>query len=371
MVLTLPTRFLAFAFGATLAAQSLPAALPPAPHPPSSVPQFTVEIPVLVLDHQGQPLLQLDQDRFRLSDNGRPQRISGFDAEAHPVSLALVVDTSDRDAIAQAHRAAELIASMVVGALGSASLYISGPKPRRVLDSTSDHVKIADALRHLAQTPAAPQGQGMITEPASLALLDLAHAPDSDARAVLIIGKDPARSGPAANALVEEAMKNAIAIFRVAPRRPDGTAAAVNPDSTAARGTGAGSQRDPNVLPAPERPGMPIANGNPDSAAVSLLPIPATAMRLAGDALEPHRLDYVYDSGGLTLSGGDNAEFDRDLSSVGADLRSFYRLYFHPDDLAAPSLRHAVSVSVLPAAGQPNAGSISYRRAYLGPSPSH
>lgn len=367
MVLTLPTRFLALAFGAALAAQSLPAAR----RPPASDPQFTVEIPVLVLDHQGQPLLQLDQDRFRLSDNGRPQRLSGFDAEAHPVALALVVDTSDRDAIAQAHRAAELIASMVVGALGSASVYISGPKPQRVLDSTSDHGKIADALRHLVQTPSAPQGQGMITEPASLALLDLAHAPDSDARAVLIIGKDAARSGPAANALVEEAMKNAIAIFRVAPRRPDGTDAAVNPDSTAVRGTGAGSQRDPNVLPAPERPGMPISNGNPDSAAVSLLPIPATAVRLTGDVLEPHRLDYVYDSGGLTLSGGDNAEFDRNLSSVGADLRSFYRLYFHPDDLAAPSLRHAVSVSVLPAAGQPNAGSISYRRAYLGPSPSH
>ncbi|MGH9394968.1 MAG: hypothetical protein ACRD1E_12415 [Terriglobales bacterium] len=354
---------------AFLACGSLPLLLllsPAAACAQAPAPAFTVEIPVLVLDHQGQPLLQLDQDRFRLSDNGRPQRITAFLADARPVALAIVVDTSDRDAIAQAHRAAELIAAMVVGDLGQASIYIAGPQPRRLLDSTRDHDRLADALRHLALTPAAPLGLGRVTEPANLALLDLTHLSDTNARAVLIIGNDAARSGPAAASLVAAAQDHAIAIFRIAPRRPDGAAAHVNPDTPSVAGAGPGSQRDPALLPGDARPGMPAAN-NTDRATVNLLPIPAAAARLAGDVLVPHRLDYVYDSGGLALSGDDNFQFDRNLSSIGADLRSLYRLYFHPDDLAVPARRHLISVAVLSGAGQPAPATLSYRRSYLGP----
>src|SRR6185312_3972482 len=126
---------------------------------------FTVEVPVLVLDRQGAPLLQLDQDRFQLSDNGRRQRVTGFARDARPVSLALVVDTSDRDAVAQVQRAAELVTAMVMGAAGEASLYIAGPAPARVLGPTRDADKFAEALRHLQVTPQAPLGHGAITEP--------------------------------------------------------------------------------------------------------------------------------------------------------------------------------------------------------------
>ncbi|HXR97798.1 MAG TPA: hypothetical protein VN709_08135 [Terriglobales bacterium] len=325
---------------------------------------FTVEVPVLVLDRKGTPVMQLDQDLFRLTDDGRPQRLARFDREARPVSLAIVVDTSDRDAIAQMKRSAELLSAMVVGDLGEATIYSSGPSPRQVLPYTSDSNKIVNALTHLEPTPTAPLGQGLITTPANQALLELSHRPDTQARAVLIVAKDADRSGLAAQALVNAELQNAISIFLITPNKPDGAADYVNPDTPAVKGNGQGSQRDPYVIPNGAKPGMPGTNGA-DSASINLTPILSTAKNVATAVVAPHQLDYVYDSGGFTLNGGNNAEFDRNLNAIGSDLRSLYFLYYRPDDLAGTSLRHTINVSVL----APEARRLAFRRAYIAKKP--
>ncbi|MGH9483195.1 MAG: hypothetical protein ACRD1L_14000, partial [Terriglobales bacterium] len=103
-----------------------------------------VDVPVLVLDKQGQPLDSLNQSDFRLLDDGQPQELSGFDNQPRPLSLAIVVDTSDYDAIGQAKRSAELITSMVVGAMGVASVFIPGPEPKQLLPFTNDGNKLSD-----------------------------------------------------------------------------------------------------------------------------------------------------------------------------------------------------------------------------------
>ncbi|HVA62740.1 MAG TPA: hypothetical protein VNF74_03360 [Terriglobales bacterium] len=329
-----------------------------------SAPRFAVEIPVLVLDHHGQPVLNLDRDQFRLRDDGLLQRVTAFDRAARPVSLAIVVDTTDRDALAQVKRSAELLTAMVMGAAGEASVYVSGPQPRQVLAFTHDQDKVASCLHHLKLSPTAPLGHGQVTEPASQAMLDLTHRPATNARAVLIIGKDAASGSPAAAALFTGALQQPIAIFRLAPQRPDGAAPYVNPDTVAERGSGPGSQRVPQMPAAAAGRGTP-AQAPTDQASVDLMPLPRAALGLAAKVVAPHVRDYVFDSGGLTLAGGGDADFDRKLSSIGADLRSYYYLTYQPDDVPTAGPRHRVSVTVLPLAGGDPPGHLSYRRAYL------
>ncbi|HUX67782.1 MAG TPA: VWA domain-containing protein [Terriglobales bacterium] len=327
-------------------------------------PRFAVEIPVLVLDHHGQPVLNLDRDQFRLRDDGLPQRITTFDRAARPVSLAVVVDVTDRDAIAQVKRSALLLTAMVMGAAGEASVYVSGPNPRQVLPFTHDQDKVASVLQHLQLSPTPPLDHGQVTEPASQALLDLTHRPAADARAVLIIGKHAASRSPAATALFAGALQQPIAIFRLAPQRPDGAAPYLNPDLPSRRGTGQGSQRVPQ-LPVLAAGRGTSAQAPTDQATVNLLPLPKTALGLAAKVVAPHLRDYVYDSGGVTLQGGSDADFDRKLSSIGADLRSYYYLGYQPNDLATAGPRHRISVQVQPLDGGPSYGQLLFRRAYL------
>jgi len=342
------------------------AAQSPAGGAKAGVGAFTVDIPVLVLDKHGQPVLQLDQDLFRLSDNLRPQRIARFETAARPVSLAIVVDAHDRDALAQAKRSAVLMASMVMGAEGEASVYVAGAQPGQVLGFTADADKVEETLQHLPLSPAAPLGQGTVTQPANQAVVDLSHRAADRTRAVLIIARQADRDGTDAHALEEAAMSQSVTIFRISPEKLDNTAEAQNPDSVEVGGTGQGSQRDPNVMPNGANRGAPNYN-NKDQATVDLTPVLRTGAKVAGAVVTPHYLDYVFDSGGLTLGSGDNAEFDRQLSSIGADLRALYHLYFRPDDLSAPSRRHRVEVRVLRGAETPPVGKIEYRRGYFGP----
>lgn len=321
-----------------------------------------VDVPVLVLNKQGQPMTDLQRQNFRIFDDGRLQHISGFDNEPRPVSLAIVVDTSDWNAIDQAKRSAELIAAMVVGAQGEASLYVPGPEPRRLLGFTNDSDKLANLLKHLEKSPAAPQGEGSIVEPLNLAMLDLRQQPTSRARAALLISGSNAK-GTGAEALIESGMSDAIPIFRIAPNRPANAPDHPNPDSAESRGTGQGSQRV-QAPPAPvnER-GMPTKTTGVFN--IDLAPIIGATAGLAGKVFAPHSMDYVYYTGGVSYSPGDDRDFDGKLSLIGEELRSIYHLFYSPNNLTPTAQVHGITLQLdLPPTS--DLGSTTYRRTYVG-----
>lgn len=356
------TVAVALFLGLTAAAQK------PSPNRAPQIPTIRttttlVDVPVLVLDKKGQPLETLSQSDFSVFDDGQKQEITGFDSTPRPLSLAIVVDTSDYDAIGQAKRSAELITAMVVGAAGTASIFTPGPEPRQLLTFTQDGNKLSDALRHLSKSPAAPQGQGSIVEPINLAVLKLRAQPKADTRAVLVISKSSSKSGVGAEALVESSMSDAIPIFHISPNRPAGQDAYVNPDSTAQRGTGQGSQRT-------QAPAAPVdSRGQPTSGAgmanLDLAPIIGAASSIAGKVLAPHRLDYVYDSGGVYYSAGNDSDFDQKLSLIGEELRAIYHVFYSPNNLSPTATLHQITVKLdLPETS--SVGSINYRRTYVG-----
>ncbi len=359
---------MALTLGFAAAAQQAQPRQRPAPLPQVPLIRATttlVDVPVLVLDKQGQPLQTLGRDDFHIYDDGTLQRITGFDKSPRPVSLAIVVDTSDYDAIGQAKRAAQLICQMVVGAQGQASVFIPGPEPKQILPFTSDTNRIASTLTHLSKSPTAPQGEGSIVEPLNLAMLDLRKLPEGRTRAALVISRSDAK-GPGAEALLESGMSDAIPIFHISPNRPAGMPRYVNPDSTAQRGTGVGSQRV-QAPPAPtDMHGQPTAGygaGNLD-----LAPIIGGAVHLAGKLIDPHHLDYVYDSGGMSYSAGNDRDFDTKLSLIGDELRAIYHLYYSPNNLTPVAEIHGIDVKLdLPPTS--GVGATAYRRTYVGIKP--
>jgi len=322
-----------------------------------------VDVPVLVLDKKGQPVDTLDQEDFKVFDDGTLQKLTGFDNQPRPISLAIVVDTSEWDAIDQAKRAAEMISAMVVGAQGEASIFIPGPEPKQLLPFTSDSSVLTNALKHLDKSPTAPQGEGAITEPLNLAMLDLRHQPSDHTRAALVISHSSARSGVGAEALLEGAMSDAIPIFHLTPNRPANAPAHNNPDTPAERGTGQGSQRV-QAPPAPvDSHGMPTSN--PGMGNLDLGPIISGTVGLAGKVFAPHHMDYVYNSGGVTYSAGNDRDFDHKLSLIGDELRAVYHLYYSPSNLAGSMPLHTIAVQLaLPATA--DVGNTSYRRSYVG-----
>lgn len=322
-----------------------------------------VDVPVLVLDKQGQPLDSLTQSDFRIFDDGQEQELSGFDNQPRPLSLAIVVDTSDYDAIGQAKRSAELIRTMVVGAQGTASIFIPGPEPQQLLPFTADGNKIADQLRHLTKSPTAPLGEGSITEPLNLAMLDLRHQPRENTRAALVISRASSKGGEQAQALMESGMSDAIPIFHLSPNRPDGAQPYVNPVSPEQRGTGQGSQRV-QAPPAPvDSRGQPTSGSS--TANMDLGPIIGAAASVPGKIFAPHNMDWVYNSGGMSYSAGDDRQFDQKLSQIGDELRAIYHLYYSPNNLSRETALHQITVKLdLPATA--GIGTTAYRRTYLG-----
>ncbi|HUX66755.1 MAG TPA: VWA domain-containing protein [Terriglobales bacterium] len=351
-----------------LAQQTSPKQVRPAPPQVPIIRASTtlVEVPVLVLNKRGEPIDTLDKTNFNLYDDGRLQKISSFDNQPRPLSLAIVVDTSDYDAIDQAKRSAELITAMVIGAQGKASIFIPGPEPRQLLPFTGDTNKISDLLRHLAKSPTAPQGEGSITEPLNLAMLDLQHQPRQDTRAALVISRASTKGGEQAQAIIDSGMSDAIPIFHISPNRPKNAPAHINPDSTAERGTGQGSQRviaPPSPVDARGQPTSTAGMGNLD-----LAPIIGAVSGLAGKVLAPHHLDYVYNSGGVSYSAGNDSDFDQKLSRIGDDLRAIYHLYYTPNDLTRQAELHDIDVRLdLPITA--GIGTTSFRRTYLGIAP--
>lgn len=323
-----------------------------------------VDVPVLVMGKDGQPLEELTKEDFKIYDDGVPQHITAFDHAPRPVSLAIVVDTYDWNAIGQAKRAAQMISAMVVGAQGKASIYIPGPQPKCILPFTSDTSRIANVLQHLDLSPAAEQGGGSIVEPLNLAMLALRHQPRTRTRAALVISSSGAK-GEGAAALLEGGMSDAIPIFRIQPNEPAGAPKHVNPDTPEMRGVGQGSQRVQHPSAPMDSRGQPYSSPGLN---LDLAPIIGAATGLAGKVLAPHHLDYVFYTGGVTYDPGNDHQFDTQLNLIGEELRSYYHLFYSPNNLTPQAQVHSIAVRLdLPATA--GLGHTSYRRTYVGIKP--
>jgi VWFA-related protein len=115
-----------------------------------------VEVPIVVTDKSGKPILNLKQDNFVIYEDGKKQEVTDFLTTAAPFEVALLLDTSGstRSDLALIQRAAEnFIASLRPGdrvAIISFKSVVennrSFAEPEVLTDLTDDRAKLKDAL---------------------------------------------------------------------------------------------------------------------------------------------------------------------------------------------------------------------------------
>jgi VWFA-related protein len=170
-----------------------------------------VELYVAVVDRRGRSVAGLAAEEFRVTEDGRPQRIVRFDrVESLPLNLVLVLDVSSsmRQQLAQVAHAATGFLERAVTPADRASLITFNDSPRVAVDFTSDFGRLANGLAGLRAG-----GRTEIQRALELALRELESAPGQ--RAILLFSDGIETNPRDAGALVEYARRNGVTLYTV------------------------------------------------------------------------------------------------------------------------------------------------------------
>jgi VWFA-related protein len=171
-----------------------------------------VTTPVTVFDTGGQFVYDLQQDEFKVYDNGNPQRIMQFDSEMRRVSLVIVVETNDTTApfLDSVRPLGSLFSEMLMGPQGEVAVLTYSDHVEMPLNFTSNGDKLDTVLRGLHG-----RGGGMHLDDAlarALSMLD--HRPKED-RKVAVIFSDGFNMGSQMSRaeIVKRAMNSDITLY--------------------------------------------------------------------------------------------------------------------------------------------------------------
>jgi Ca-activated chloride channel homolog len=131
-----------------------------------------VEVPLVVTDKSGKPVLNLKQSNFAIYENGKPQEITEFFSTGAPFEVALLLDTSGstRSDLALIQRAAEnFINSLRPGdrvSIIAFKSYVEDGKSiaasEVLCDLTDDRVKLKNALAQVKTSNGTPYYDGLL-----------------------------------------------------------------------------------------------------------------------------------------------------------------------------------------------------------------
>lgn len=139
---------------------------PMAPRPGSAVQQPPPEVaarlkvrvslvntPVTVRDRSGQMIHDLDAKNFTVTDNGVAQKITHFDLGGDPLSVVIVMETSERiDSIfPEIRKTGSLFADTVMGASGEAAIVGFNDSVDKLQDFTADGEAIENTIHGMRE----------------------------------------------------------------------------------------------------------------------------------------------------------------------------------------------------------------------------
>ena len=131
-----------------------------------------VEVPVVVTDRAGKPVLDLKQSNFIVSEDGKPQQVTDFTTSAAPFEVALLLDTSGstRSELQLIQRAAQhFISSLrpgdrvaLIAFQTDASDGRATPKSEIISDLTSDRAVLSNALARIKTSNGTPYYDSLV-----------------------------------------------------------------------------------------------------------------------------------------------------------------------------------------------------------------
>lgn len=183
-------------------------------NPRTSFPARTrsVRVPVSVLDKDGQPVLGLRPEDFRVSENGKRQKVTLFSGERQPLRIALALDLSG--SMHRRIRRVEEALHYFIDLLEPADEILAitfDDHARVVQDFTSDREVLSGVLNGLE-----PGGATALYDAAFVAIRRLAAGPAENKAVVLVSDGVDTVSSTTFDELREFARQSEVPIFAIA-----------------------------------------------------------------------------------------------------------------------------------------------------------
>ena len=284
---------------------------------------------VTVIDSSGEPVYDLDENDFKVLDNGVPQKLQRFEAEIRPPAVVVVVETNRKVAplLDPVRTLGPNIAGLIVGPQGKVALVAYDEQVRIAQEFTNDSDQLTAALRTLVA-----RGYGSRLNDALLrAIALLEHQPKEQRRIVLAFsdgvdqGSETTSDEVVRRATTAEVeiyglgFSNAQALLMKKPESPQQ------------------SPLDANVT-RPLPPGMPQTPTNSErvySTPIPAVPILTAAGETIRSTLASSLLEYyaAY-TGGVYHLHWKKKTLEEQLSRMATEINAQYELAYVPDNLS-------------------------------------
>jgi VWFA-related protein len=178
-----------------------------------------VSVTVTVLDHEGRLVTDLPRDAFELYEDGEVQSVTQFTRERVPVSLVILIDTSDSmfgRRIQDARGAVERFVMDLIDPADEFAIVAFNHQPRLVTSWTSDRESVSSALQQLRPSGATAVYDAIVS---TLPLVDVRNRQRS-ALLVLSDGADTASDATLRNVRLALLRSDAF-VYAVAIDSPD------------------------------------------------------------------------------------------------------------------------------------------------------
>jgi VWFA-related protein len=336
-----------------LLAQAPTGPLPPRPgaevqQPPKNDIKLQVALvttPVTVRDSRGAMVHSLQEQDFRVTDNGVAQKISHFDLGGDPISLVILIETSSRidPLVPEMRKTGILFTQTVMGPTGEAAVVGFNDSVDKLQDFTSNADQIENTVAHLKLgTSGSKLYDAMAVGVEMLSSRPQATAEKPGRRRVMLILSE---------AIDDGSEKKLGEVLRQAQL------ANVTIYSVGLSTTRAELQAKPK---APERPNLPVGSvppppGVPDTPTyednyrygnVDLMAAAVWVVQHIHGQVKDHALEVAATAtGGAHLSTFKDRSIEKAIDEIGGELHSQYTVSYTPSDANALGY-HEIKVSV-------------------------
>jgi VWFA-related protein len=310
-----------------------------------------VNTPVTVRNVKGEMVHNLEESDFRITDNGVSQKITHFTLGGDPISLVVVVETSERigPILPQIRKSGILISQTVIGPTGEGAVVGFDDRVNTLLDFTNS---AEDMDKTMSRLPEGSQGSKLF-DAMSKAVEMLSTRPevsekDFGKRRVMLVISEAHDSG--SEEKLGEVLRRAqlanITIYAVGisgakadlQRKPEEKKPLkATPDGVF------GMPPPPGTVQTPTTEAQAEAAGAPLAAAVALA---VWAVQHAKDKVTAHELEIAAAAtGGQHVSAWRNRTIEKVIDEMGGELHAQYTLSYTPRGDVADGY-HEITVKV-------------------------
>jgi VWFA-related protein len=300
-----------------------------------------VSTPVVVDNSKGEEVLDLNQNEFRVFDNGVQQKVVNFDLGGEPVSAAIVMETSSRvqALLPEIRKTGILFTQTVLGADGDAKVIGYNDEVDQLLKFTADHDAIEKAITNLPQG-----GDGAkLYDALSQAVGFLSNRPESRRRVIIAVAEAvDIGSEEKLGAVLRQAQLANITIYSVGL---SSTAAAVRGEP---KNNAPPSATPPGTVGLPSFPGQPQSPtlGGGDVGSGDLLALAKWTVQHTTEVVKARPLEVATTAtGGLYVSTVKDSAIEDAIDRIGGELHASYLLSYRPTG-TDPNGYHEIRVTV-------------------------